>query len=69
MKAPTRYFEFKLWWLNRVFRTLGFVLVIATDPDGPTRVWFSGKRAFDNWCLNLSLEAARQKAKRLRTAE
>ncbi len=46
---PRRYFLFKLVSLNRIFRTFGFVLVIMFDDDGPTTIYFSGRRAYDDW--------------------
>lgn len=52
MKAPKRFFEFELQKLNRIFRALGFVLVIAIDKnhDKPTMIFFNGRRAYDKWC-------------------
>jgi|GEM_PF-2576306 len=55
MKPPKQYFRFPLWWLNRVFRAIGFVLVIETGGED-TMIFFMGRGAYDNWCKQFCRE-------------
>jgi hypothetical protein len=56
-KKPKQYFKFKLWHLNRIFRTLGFVLIITIDKKGTkeTTLHFASKKEYDKWSLNLKI--------------
>jgi hypothetical protein len=49
MKPPRKFLCFELWTLNRVFRALGFVLVITTDSEKPTTLHFTGRRRYDEF--------------------